>query len=57
MGTVLIAAGCAAAVLPLGFCIGILAVRQAVRDCEARLDVLLAHWVDSSLAEGLWDED
>jgi len=57
MGSVLIAVGCAVVALPLGFWGGILATRQAVRECEAKLDILLAHWVDSCLAEGPWDED
>ncbi|MFI8074014.1 hypothetical protein ACIF85_35290 [Streptomyces sp. NPDC086033] len=57
MGSVLIAVGCAVVALALGFCVGILATRQAVRECEAKLDILLAHWVDSCLAEGPWDED
>ncbi|MET8246940.1 hypothetical protein ABZV31_22485 [Streptomyces sp. NPDC005202] len=51
MNTTLIAVGCAAVALPVGFAIGVLVTKQAVQDCEAQLEDFLAHWVNTGLTE------
>ncbi|GAA0663767.1 hypothetical protein GCM10009535_49240 [Streptomyces thermocarboxydovorans] len=57
MNTTLIAVGCGVVALAVGYVIGVLSTKQAVRDCEAQLEDFLAHWVKTGLTEEFPDYD